>query len=95
MFKFFKSKKHKTICETHNSKYTHVLITGIPDTTLIFPEVGNGVVSAYSENLICAECIDSINKHTPTVYVNYLSVEKSDNDIKKLYSIKEINHEKD
>ena len=31
----------------------------------------------------------------PTVYVDYLSVEKSDNDKKKLYSIKEINHEKD
>ena len=95
MFKFLKLKKHKTICKTHNSKYTHVLITGIPDTTLIFPEVGNGIASAYSENPICIECIDSINKHKPVVFVDYLSVQKSDNDIKKLYSIKEINHEKD
>ena len=77
----------KKTCKIHDSDCTHILVTGTPNTRLLFPKVG--IFPTYIETPICAECVHSIHKHNPLFFVNSVMVKKSENVIDKHFEIKE------
>ena len=84
----------KAKCWRHNLPYTHLLITGIADTSIFFKQIGGGIIQTYVENKICVECIDSIHENKPTLFVNGEIQNDKQNDVSKYFTIREIDDER-
>jgi len=69
-------------------------MTGIPDTSIFFKQIGGGIIQTYVENKICVSIqFDSIHENKPRLFVNGEIQNDKQNDVSKYFTIREIDDE--